>query len=148
KGGGNPLVFLRKLYDICSPDETPLKHLSDERGFLDWQSIASWGVAVSPLNGEYVIPGFNPDGILSQLYRYTSFVPGQKKRALATSGLDHQLFGMPLFDRKKGTVYLVEGPWDGIAFWEVLRSCRKDAASGEYVMTANPSASLAADANV
>lgn len=144
KGGGNALLFIRKLYDECNADEVPLKHLADERRLLDWQTLVAWGVAVSPLTGDYVIPGYDVGGKLSQLYKYADV--GGKKRLLATAGLEHQLFGVNLYDPKKSDVVICEGPWDAMAVWETINATKVE--GGEYVMTASEESSLGAYHNV
>ena len=58
----------------------------------------------------------------------------------------HRLHGLDLYDKDKSTVYLCEGPWDGMALWEMLRQAKQT--DNGLASTANPEASLLADANV
>jgi hypothetical protein len=69
-----------------------------------------------------------------------------RSKLLPTPTLGHQLHGMNLFDPKKRTVYVCEGPWDGMALWEIARQAK--VADGELRATANPDGSLLAHASV
>jgi hypothetical protein len=145
KGGGNAITFLRKLHDACNVDEGPLKALADERGIMSWETLVRWGVAVSPLTGDYVIPGYSADGRLGQLYRWA--LVGDKHRLLATAGLPHGLFGAQNFDKKKPEVHYCEGPWDGMA-WEESLSSTKKLDDGKFTVTGSPESSIGARINV
>ena len=141
KGGGNVYTFLRKLWELSKCPSSEAGRLKDDRKLLRASTLEAWGCRVSAQSGEWVVPGYSFDWKLNNLYRYV------RGRLLATEGLSHALHGVNLFDPKRENVYLCEGPWDGMALWEVLKSS-KVSESGEYGSTANPAASLLANANV
>src|SRR6185369_14408512 len=154
KGGGNIYTFLRLLWN--KSDELTngnIDGLAAERKLADPMTLAHWGVCQSILNGDWILPGFSPDGKLNQLYRYVKDVSTGKKLLLATPELSHQVFGAHQFDYSKPTVYLCEGPWDAMALWETLRSAKPaDSANGQHnpplERTGSEASSLYSRANV
>lgn len=148
---GNPTVFVRTVWEESRADLTPLKNLADERGLLGPETLEKWGVRVSGITGEWIVPGFNTAGRVCQLYRWER-LPGRSKNTLmATSGLGHYLFGVPLFDKACRTVYVCEGPWDAMALYEVMLDCRRAVrpdGSEWMAMAGTRSTSLLADASV
>lgn len=141
KGGGNAYVFMRLLHEQCMELTQPADYaeLAESRGYLDAQVLIEWGVCKSFLTGNWLIPGYNADGKLTGLYQLIG------RRLLPTplpeeKGHIHALHGVLLFDRRKQTVLVCEGPWDGMALYELLsRTKRTDEGLRE---TANRSASL------
>jgi hypothetical protein len=119
-GNGNALVFIRELYtrSLAQTSFKQLAALAERRGFMSAQPLAQWGVCRNVLNGDWLIPGFAKSGQLSQLYRYDT--RASKPRVMATADMDHQLFGLNLFNKDCSEVHLLEGPWDPMALWEVL----------------------------
>lgn len=140
---GNPATFLQKLWEHSDTTTTVLEDLAAERG-LTAATLQHWGVRRSLLTQEFLLPGYNAEWKLTQLYRYAT-VQG-KLRLLATPGVSHGLFGVPLYDPHKSDVYLCEGPWDGMALWQRLRTL-KPSAEGPKA-TGNPGASYWRKANV
>jgi hypothetical protein len=145
KGGGNSSVFLRKLWEVSDAATSDYSELSEERRLLYPDTLLHWQVSQSLTTGKWLVPGFGSKGALNQLYQYTE-VNG-KMRLLPTPTHGHQLHGLNLFDPTKQTMYICEGPWDGMALWEVLRQAKLNDV-GDLVATANEERSLAADANV
>ena len=150
KGGGNPIIFLRQLWEAsyAATQSEDYRELAEERGLLQVDTLVQWGVCRSTLTGDWLLPGYNLKGDLVQLYRYAQKYDREKwvKRLLATPGLDHQLFGTALFDPEKPDVYLCEGAWDAMALWEVLGQCRLD--DKQVRETANPGRSILSSTNV
>lgn len=164
---GNSTTFLRQLHAISLDHtiEAAYDELAEERGLLYGASLASWGVVQSYLTGEWLVPGYSAYGAggtdgqepkLVQLYRY-AMQPGDKESRMvlwATPGLSHGLLGANTWNDKATEVRVCEGPWDGIALWEVMGLCRasKEAglagAAAGLVETANPESSLLKDCNV
>lgn len=147
RGGGNVYTFIRLLWEESD------KHtngdsavLAKDRKLLDQGTLSEWGAAKSTLTGDWLIPGYAPDGKLNQLYKYATDWKTKKRLLLATPELHHQLFGVPLFDADKPIVYLCEGHWDGMALWETLRFT-KNSDQG-LSLTASDLSSLYATANV
>lgn len=127
KHGGNPTVFVRRLYGLAREDRgdgfrESIEALALDRA-LDPETLEAWGLCRSPFGG-WVLPGYSPDGSLNNLYRY---VKTRTRTYLnSTPTLDHQLFGINVADPKADRVYICEGPWDGMALWEALGAYRVD----------------------
>jgi len=143
KGGGNAYTFLRKLWEMADKGTTDYSGLAEDRRLLP-DTLVHWELAVSPLTGDWLVPGHNTDGKLCQLYR--KVVGADRSRLLPTSGLGHQIHGMPTYHGDLGTVYVCEGPWDGMALWEAMGRCKRT--EDGLAQTANLGHSLLAEANV
>ena len=153
---GNPLEFLRVLWKASDAATNGWgKKLAEDRRLLDQATVTAWGACRSVVDGAWMVPGYNTRAELVQLYRRVQ-VQGKDQswswRLLPTpgvweSGKAHALH-MPTgdYDPKRQTWYVAEGPWDGMAFWEVARQARSNGAPLE--VTGNPSHSVIADANV
>jgi hypothetical protein len=149
--GGNPLTFLRMLHKMADETTNDYTELLQHRKLLDKQTLIRWGVARNPLTGEWLIPGYGPNGQLCQLYRYARFREEGRDRwsLLATPTLNHGLFGcFSPTDLRKPEVYITEGPWDGMALWEMLGKAKRVDGSGKLGITGAEPASLLANTNV
>src|SRR3990167_1714905 len=155
KGGGNVYTFLQTLLAVSAADtpDSAYRELAADRGILDTETLRQWGACVSTLSGEWILPGYNPQGKLCQLYKWAS-LPSGKRSLLASPGLHHGLFGKVegavLNWNLKDTVYIAEGPWDGMALWEVMRQA-KEVGEGEVQRlgaTGSEAASLLKNASV
>jgi len=146
--GGNIYVFIRKLWEMSFDATTGdcYDELALDRRLLNGDGLMMWGLAKSISTDDWLVPGYNEEGKLQQLYRY-HFVE-EKNRFLLhpTPTLGHKLLGPQLMDNKKPIVDLVEGVWDAIAYWEVLRAAKQGDAG--LVSTANPEASLLSQGNI
>jgi len=140
---GNQYVFIRELMRLSDEATTDYVSLAEDRGLALPDSIIVWGLVKSILTDEWMIPGYGMDGKLHQLYRY--FGVKGKRRMIPTPTLGHQLFGLNLFDKDKSTIDLLEGPWDGLAFYEMLANVKYE---DGYSLTANAQSSLLSDRNV
>lgn len=118
KGGGNSHTFIRTLFKISQIPIDKAKQLQVEKHLRTFKTLTEWGVRWSPLTNDWVIPGYDQTGKLNQLYRYR--LTDGKRRWLPTPEHKHQLFGVPLYRASCETVFLCEGPWDGMALWEAL----------------------------
>jgi len=149
KGGGvNHLSFVRKLWEMAqypsgSPEE---KELSANRKLAHPDTLSLWGAVLSPITGEWLLPGYDAKGEICNLYRYTKSLTG-KRVLLATPELHHGLFGVAQYDPKKPEVYLAEGPWDGMVLAEALL-VSKEQEDGTLRATSNPNNSLLSKTNV
>jgi hypothetical protein len=142
---GNVYTFFQEYHKACKGQRVKLDKLASDRKLLP-QSLDKWGVAMGLLKREWVVPGYNQDGKVCQLYRYVLDKQSGKKRLMCSTGLDHQIYGVHLFDKKKPKVYVCEGIWDAIALWEMLKSVRL---SGDrMVRTSNETTSMLQDVNV
>lgn len=141
---GNPTTFLRKLHAAGSVMR--LDELAKLRNLLRGDTLKEWGVVRSPVTGEWLVPGYTLEGQVGQLYRYTKDVKTGKYFLAATAETKHHLHGVNLYDKNCATVYLCEGPWDGMALWEVMRGVKH--AGDSYAPTSNPDLSMLAACSV
>lgn len=145
---GNVATFLKRLWEESRKGNTAaLKQLARDRKLLLDDTLEAWGVVSSHSTGEVLVPGHNVESKLSNLYRYAKLPDNPAKRALfSTPKMNQALFGMMGYDPTRPNVYLCEGPWDGMALWEVLKSAKRD---GEQLgFTGAFNNSLAIGANV
>lgn len=117
--GGNVYTFIRVLHQRsqASTHRHGYEELARDRGLHYWDTLDRWGVCVSGLSGEWLVPGYAPDGKLNNLYRYVQ--TGKGMRLFSFPGGNQQLFGV-LGVSGKDKVYVCEGPWDGTALWEYV----------------------------
>lgn len=121
---GNAYVFIRKLWeDSAKRGCDRLNDLATDRKILSPSTLTKWGVVQSHLTFDWALAGHNQAGNLNQLYRYINRI------VMATPTLNHQLFGMTTYDRSRPTIYVTEGPWDGMALWEVVDAAKDREAS-------------------
>lgn len=149
KGGLNTILFIRELHRASEEATRPeqYKELAAQRGLEYPETLIAWGVCCSIITREWLVPGYNVDGKLTQLYRYCRAGNNGKATLLATPTLSHGLFGRNLYDPSCVEVNLAEGPWDGMRFWEKLRTT-KVGENGEWVESSSPQSSLLAGSSV
>ncbi len=94
---------------------------------------------------QWLVPAYNSEGNLVQLYRYLLSTTG-KYLLLPTPECGHGIHGLveEFFDHSKPDIYLCEGVWDGMVLWEVLRQCKKD----KKLVQTSPDYSISTTANV
>lgn len=143
---GNTLVFLRKLWEVATERTTQDQYegLAEDRKLYHASTLREWQLAVNPLTGNWIIPGYGAKAAITGLYQYL-YGKG-RYRWLPTPTMGHHLWGLHLYDPAKPTVYVCEGLWDGATWWECLSLGKQ----GEdcLVPTANRNVSLLAEANV
>lgn len=142
---GNKYVFIRELLRISDENTVDYEELMLDRGFVTPDALIDWQIARSAITGEWLIPGWGPDGKLNNLYRYIEY-PGGKSRALPTPTMGHQIFGFNTWDDSNQVVDILEGPWDGLGLFEGLGSIKESA--GILSLTANKAGSIRAGRNV
>lgn len=145
---GNSSVFVRRLYELAEEigvTSAQYESLRKDRKLLTTTPLILWGVLRHPLLDEWIIPGFNLESKLCNLYRYM-LVDG-KRRLASTSTLGHQLFLSSDYDKKKEATVVVEGPWDAMALYEVLSQSRFDA-TDNLIETSDIRSSLLSDFNI
>lgn len=147
KGGGNVYTFLRLFHELCFSATKPVDYraLAEDRGLLDTYALIEWNLCKSITTDDWLIPGYNPHGQLTSLYRYVT-MKDESRKLLPTPTLGHHLHGMNLWDAKKPIVFITEGPWDAIALWELLVQAKNS--EGSIVPTASQEHSLYSQANV
>lgn len=114
RGGGNIYVFIGRWLSQCL-ESTDYSELLEDREGIDEETLLRWNVAYNPLTGDWMIPGYNHEGRLSNLYRYRI-----GRGCWGLKKIKHQLFGVDKFKGDSEVVYVVEGPWDAMAVYQVL----------------------------
>ncbi len=117
---GNLIEFMRRLWELSDKETREYSSLRTERKLLHDETLMYWGVCKSILNDEWLVPGYNTEGKLNQLYSYRVDQKTGKRVLLPTPTLPHQLHGSAPFSIK-GDVWICEGPWDGMALWEAMK---------------------------
>src|SRR3990167_8086018 len=145
KGGVNGDTFLERLWEVSITDISQLTELAANRK-VSAATLAKWGVRLSKVSREVIVPGHTPEGKFTQLYRYSPPQGKTKPVLKATPGVHHQLAGVPLYDADKPIVYLCEGVWDAMALWEVLGQAEK--VGENLLVTGKAGASLLAQSSV
>ena len=110
--------------------------------------LHTWGFAVSPITGEWLIPGYDLKGRLRNLYRYVGVGKG-KYKTMSTPTMNLYPFGANMLT-KAPNVLICEGPWDAIALYATLLQLRKHSKSKSeaanaptgFVRTLDPANSL------
>ncbi len=149
---GNVFTFLRKLHELSEKATISKDHqaLAEERRLLYPETLLCWGVCRSSLTGEWLLPGFSADSKLVQLYRWVTCGDG-KRKLLATPTLGHGIFRPSGKVVKGSKLRIAEGPWDGMAAWELLRVLKSvdgPFTKGRLVQTGNVAVSLLGDGQV
>lgn len=147
RGGGNIYTFLREYHAMCieATKVDEYREFAEQRQYCDPQVLIEWQLCKSVLNGDWLVPGYNPHSQLTSLYRYIKQQDGGY-RLIPTPTLGHHLFGMNHWDESKPVVYLTEGPWDAMAMWEVMTQCKNS--DRGFTRTASRESSLYSQANI
>ena len=153
---GNACSFLRKFWDACDKATTDYEELQLDRKLEYPDTLMQWGVVRSLTTRNWLVPGFNAQGKLQQLYQrkqvlskgvwHWHTIPTPKIAYAKANKEGHRLHGVNLYDSGHSTVYLCEGPWDGMALWEALRQAKQS--ENGLASTANVDRSLLGDASV
>ena len=150
RGGGNALVFLRMLWELSDKATNgQTKVLAADRKLLYPDTLTHWGVVQSVLSNQWLVPGYNLDGQLCQLYKYSKDFKSSRMMLWPTPGFKHHLhmaLGAGKLDRTKPNIFLAEGIWDAMASWEVLRHAKEG--GKELQVTASETSSLLSTSNV
>ncbi len=136
-GGGNGLVFTRLIYEtaLAYSGRTSAATVATDRGYLSSAPLTAWGAACAPHS--LLLPGYglaqadaNPGNTLArldQVYRQARILDNGEwtTRLLPTPGIwpDGKVHALHLpitdFDASRPNLIICEGPWDGMALWEV-----------------------------
>lgn len=152
---GNHYSFIRELWKISftNTKDQEYNSLTRSRG-LSVEVLKDWGIAKSVITKEWILPGFDGEGNICQLYVYRKL--GDNKPVLmATPCLSHGFFHsinqgyeFKTFDKSKPSVYIAEGPWDGMRLQESLL-CSKEVKDEDTLKpTKKPKLSILNSANV
>ena len=114
--GLNPVTFIREYHShVAASRHHQFGKLADERG-VSQETIKKFQLAHNGLN--WLIPAYNQDRKMCQLYRYVKTENGMK--CLPTPTLGVQMFGLNLFKPRSKIVFVCEGLWDTISVYEQL----------------------------
>lgn len=154
---GNPISFLQELHAYCmeSTTEDQYRELAQNRKLATIEPLIKWGFCWSHLRDEWIVPGYHEGSDkVKQLYRWSDYQSKDGKRHLiatppdgVTDEIKHCLYGVRMYDKSKQDVYLLEGPWDAVSLWEVLRLA-KVTEDGTFEMTGSEAASLLRNINI
>ena len=113
--GGNHIGFVKRLWELSLQltKKSDYEGIAEDRGpFIP--AFKKWGLAKSIISGEWIMPGFNGDGKMSQLYRRSG------KTQFPTSTLGQGILNAHNIDPKRNTLYVLEGFWDGCAWQQAI----------------------------
>lgn len=122
---GNSASFLADIWEasVRQTMEGELEEIKAHRNLYSIETPRAWGCCRSIVNNDWLLPGWSIDGRMTQLYRYVPNTKG-KWLVLATPEVGHGLFGVSAADEEAPNVFVCEGPWDGMALWEVMARSR------------------------
>jgi hypothetical protein len=154
---GNPIEFVRQFHKLCDNSTKDYSDLSNDRS-ISPETLMFWGCAKNFITGEWLVPAWSVDGKLHNLYRWGKLYDPEKKtwyKALMSlpglwpEGKAQGLFGISSLtwawddgkpvSVKSGGIIVNEGPWDGMAAWEVLREAGREE---EFDVCAVPGANV------
>ncbi len=145
--GGNLNTFLKLLWQYSSERTTDYSELITSRKLLSGQTLERWGICRSILSSEWIVPGYNSDKKLVNLYRYILDRSTKKYRLMGTPEVNHCLFGLQHFDNKKTEIWVCEGLWDALVLEELLGHTKKNG-DGTFSVTNDPKKSMLHKVNV
>jgi len=136
--GGNIYTFLSGLLALAIEQTTAedFEELSEDRG-IEPAAFKAWQIAKNPIDGNWLLPAFNDKGKLANLYKW------EGERPFGTPGLNVWPFGLHNLKKGQSTVWIAEGPWDGLSLWSALQSVRKGP-GGKLIKTRNSKKCLGA----
>ena len=111
------------------------RDLIKDRKLCSEDTLAKWGMCQSIISPHrWIIPGYSTTGRLDQLYTRTPLLEHGEwnLRLLPTPELwePGKAHGLHLpasdFNPKRQNIYICEGPWDGMALWEILHTMMDD----------------------
>lgn len=111
---------------LGDPGATWRAAVAADRRLLDPATVAAWGLCPAR-DGVWLVPGYGADGKLDQVYRRVRVRDKEEWVwcLLPTPGIwpEGKVHALHLprgdFDPTRPDVVVCEGPWDGMALWEV-----------------------------
>lgn len=132
---GNNYTFIRDLHEWAAAD-TPDEALDALLAAMNLPQedqgrniLRSWGFAQSPITGEWLIPAYNPDGQLMNLFIEKPVGNSGKTRFMSSAGLNVFPFNTHSILDEDTHVWVAEGPKDGVVLEWALSQVR-DASDG------------------
>ena len=123
---GNVSTFLKSLHQAGAriTTDTELQELSQDRK-VSVEALKAWEVVRHPVHpGEWLIPVTNQKGSLANVFRVVREKNSWK--ALGTPGQKVHPFrpGNKHRPQEPQSMIILEGPWDGMAAWDLLAAFR------------------------
>lgn len=123
---GNAIDFVRKVWTESDRGTRDYDWLVADRGLLSANAPSTWGACRSLLTDEWLVPGFDAERRLHNVYRLCPLKRDDGTwghRLLPTPGYwpDGKVHGLHVptrFDDKLKTAWIAEGWSDGMALWE------------------------------
>lgn len=153
---GNAITFLRKLHErsVRATKVGDLAQLAADRKLAYPATVAAWGACRSIVDTTWLIPGYDTHGKLHQLYkRIRQMKDGAWTYVLMptpcmwTEGRSHGIhMALGSFNPAKPNALILEGPWDGMAWWETARISKL--VDGQLEPTGQEASSVLKDTNV
>lgn len=144
---GNLITFMRKLWEEGDKRTTDYNSLAADRGLLFPDTLMRWGVIRSPLTNEWIVPGYNADRKLVQLYRYTKDPVTGRMFLRPTPEAGHGMFLPDDYNPSVKEVHIMEGLWDGMVAWETFRAAAP-IDKGRFEVTGRHTSSILANAGL
>ncbi len=139
---GNPLTFVRQLWERSHAATTDWSDLREDRRLLGDEALIKWGACKSIVNGDWLLPAWGwvkekqTDGTemvvikMWQVYRRHKLLNKDGRWVWNLSptpgvhpdGASHGIFGAHLVDPAFDEIDVMEGPWDGMAWWEAVQA--------------------------
>lgn len=148
---GNIYSFLHRLLQQSKERTTTKDYaaLAKHRG-CSIESLQYFGLAKSCITGEWLIPAYNLEGNLANLYRVVERKDEHGKTRLApmsTPGCKPWPFSTHhLVQTPKDNIWITEGVWDGCALYDQLTTHRQQ--GDKLIKTSNPEQAMFATHNI
>lgn len=124
---GNTYTFLQWLSEqsrsLTSKED--YEGLAHERK-VSVEQLKNWHVAKSVIDGAWIVPACNKEKKISNVYRYVRLQNADKRRLLSTPTCSHCLFGFHKFNPSYKKTFIKEGPWDGMAWEDLLKLLKQE----------------------
>lgn len=119
---GNAGTFLRKLWSLSQEQTTEqdFRELSEQRG-IPPKVLREWGLAKSLITGEWLLPIDHGGEALAALSKCND-----RLQVRCTTGAKQLPFGDFAANKNRETLWVCEGPWDGMAWDSVLRTVKEN----------------------
>lgn len=138
---GNALAFARTVHEISTNNSNSefYSQAQKDRRLFYADTLRAWGVCQSAAPGRpWLVAGYGPDKrermVINQVYKRAWLSEEGKAgwRLLPTPGVwpEGEAHALHLclddFDLARDVMVVCEGPWDGMALWEVRESLRSE----------------------
>lgn len=139
---GNPLTFVRKVWERSTCPGPDAVELAGNRGLLEAKTLEAWGLRVSFITGHWLLPAYGADGKLLQVYQYLPIAG--KRKLLPTPELGSGYF-RPEDWKDRPEVFICE-TWNALVLWELLQGVKL--VDGQFSPTGNPALTVGSRCNL